>query len=104
RPAGHRDGAAQSGDVPYQTDLQQYRRALSPPTPVLRRAHTRFEPGPSANVASVARMEAHSAEIRDRLVRDPALRHSASVRAFTPVFDGLWTRVNAPMAPCGPRL
>ncbi len=26
-------------------------------------------------------------------------RHSASVRAFTPVFDGLWTRVNALMAP-----
>ena len=23
--------------------------------------------------------------------------HSASVRAFTPVFDGLWTRVNALM-------
>jgi hypothetical protein len=25
-------------------------------------------------------------------------RHSASLRAFTPVFDGLWTRVNALMA------
>src|SRR4029450_8356321 len=24
-------------------------------------------------------------------------RHSASLRAFTPVFDGLWTRVNALM-------
>src|SRR5262249_61589025 len=24
--------------------------------------------------------------------------HSASLRAFTPVFDGLWTRVNALMA------
>ena len=23
--------------------------------------------------------------------------HSASLRAFTPVFDGLWTRVNAPL-------
>jgi len=23
--------------------------------------------------------------------------HSASLRAFTPVFDGLWTRVNALM-------
>jgi hypothetical protein len=25
----------------------------------------------------------------------PGFRHSASRRAFTPVFDGLWTRVNA---------
>src|SRR5260370_31448516 len=25
-------------------------------------------------------------------------RHSASLRAFTPVFDGIWTRVNALMA------
>jgi cytochrome c len=25
--------------------------------------------------------------------------HSASIRAFTPVFDGLWTRVNALMSP-----
>ena len=25
----------------------------------------------------------------------PSPRHSASLRAFTPVFDGLWTRVNA---------
>jgi hypothetical protein len=25
----------------------------------------------------------------------PDARHSASLRAFTPVFDGLWTRVNA---------
>src|SRR6266508_2107524 len=25
----------------------------------------------------------------------PACRHNASLRAFTPVFDGLWTRVNA---------
>src|SRR5262249_6732906 len=31
---------------------------------------------------------------RDR----PGFRHSASSRAFTPVFDGLWTRVNALMA------
>jgi hypothetical protein len=28
----------------------------------------------------------------------PGFRHSASIRAFTPVFDGLWTRVNALMA------
>src|SRR5438445_1696165 len=34
-------------------------------------------------------------------IRDPAFRHSASLRAFTPVFDGLWTRVNALMAQCG---
>jgi hypothetical protein len=27
--------------------------------------------------------------------RHPGFRHSASRRAFTPVFDGLWTRVNA---------
>src|SRR5262249_36588251 len=27
-------------------------------------------------------------------IREPC-RHSASLRAFTPVFDGLWTRVNA---------
>ena len=26
---------------------------------------------------------------------EPGCRHSASKRAFTPVFDGLWTRVNA---------
>ena len=31
----------------------------------------------------------------------PACRHSASLRAFTPVFDGLWTRVNALMAHAG---
>src|SRR5262249_62215650 len=30
-----------------------------------------------------------------------AYRHSASLRAFTPVFDGLWTRVNALMAHAG---
>ena len=29
---------------------------------------------------------------------EPGYRHSASSRAFTPVFDGLWTRVNALMA------
>jgi hypothetical protein len=34
-------------------------------------------------------------------IRDPAFRHSASLRAFTPVFDGLWTRINALMAQCG---
>jgi hypothetical protein len=28
----------------------------------------------------------------------PGFRHSASIRAFTPVFDGLWTRVNALIA------
>src|SRR6266446_4238699 len=33
--------------------------------------------------------------------RAPAFRHSASSRAFTPVFDGLWTRVNALMAHAG---
>src|SRR6266852_5761831 len=31
----------------------------------------------------------------------PAYRHSASLRAFTPVFDGLWTRVNALVAHAG---
>ena len=31
------------------------------------------------------------------------LRHSASLRAFTPVFDGLWTRVNALTAGRGRR-
>jgi len=31
-------------------------------------------------------------------IRGPAFRHSASLRAFTPVFDGLWTRVNALVA------
>src|SRR5262245_60195959 len=30
-------------------------------------------------------------------------RYSASLRAFTPVFDGLWTRVNALMAGRGSR-
>src|SRR5215510_14408174 len=34
-------------------------------------------------------------------IRGPAFRHSASLRAFTPVFDGLWTRVNALMAHAG---
>ena len=38
-----------------------------------------------------------SASVRPRESGDPA--HSASLRAFTPVFDGLWTRVNALMAP-----
>src|SRR4030095_12707694 len=45
------------------------------------------------------------AELRSRdehtEIRDPACRHSASLRAFTPVFDGLWTRVNALMAHAG---
>src|SRR5215831_14476192 len=36
-----------------------------------------------------------------RLMSAPAFRHSASLRAFTPVFDGLWTRVNALMAHAG---
>jgi hypothetical protein len=27
--------------------------------------------------------------------QDPGCRHSGSRRAFTPVFNGLWTRVNA---------
>jgi hypothetical protein len=36
-------------------------------------------------------------------MRDPGFRHSASLRAFTPVFDGLWTRVNALMAHPGYR-
>src|ERR671931_2866548 len=34
-------------------------------------------------------------------LRDPAYRHRASSRAFTPVLDGLWTRVNALMAHAG---
>src|SRR6266511_2884489 len=31
-------------------------------------------------------------------------RHSASLRAFTPVFDGLWTRVNGLVPPSELRL
>ena len=40
---------------------------------------------------------------RDVLEWHPGCRHSASLRAFTPVFDGLWTRVNALMALSGLR-
>ena len=36
-----------------------------------------------------------------REIRATAFRHSASLRGFTPVFDGLWTRVNALMAHAG---
>jgi hypothetical protein len=34
-------------------------------------------------------------------IRGAPYRHSASSRAFTPVFDGLWTRVNALTAHAG---
>ena len=37
-------------------------------------------------------------EITDGTVTPLIPAHSASLRAFTPVFDGLWTRVNALMA------
>ncbi len=45
-------------------------------------------------------------DIRGRCIDangDPGFRHSASIRTFTPVFDGLWTRVNAlTRTPCVP--
>ena len=37
-------------------------------------------------------------EITDGTVTPLIPAHSASLGAFTPVFDGLWTRVNALMA------
>ena len=37
-------------------------------------------------------------EITDGTVTPLIPAHSASLRAFTPVFDGLWTRVDALMA------
>jgi hypothetical protein len=47
----------------------------------------------------VARIE--RSEIRDARNDKPGCPHRASFRAFTPVFDRLWTRVNALMAPSG---
>jgi len=76
------------------------RMALRPPAFVCRgRAYDIGLPPAMAARAPV--------KCRDVLPLIPA--HSASLRAFTPVFDGLWTRVNALMAGIqgeglGPRL
>jgi hypothetical protein len=64
---------------------------------------TRVEPLAASNSTAAIR-ERNGAFIgmlvsRFGLIHNPPLipAHSASVRAFTPVFDGLWTRVNALM-------
>jgi hypothetical protein len=49
-----------------------------------------------AKTELVGRIE--RSEIKDARNDKPGYRQSASLRAFTPVFDGLWTRVNARMA------
>src|SRR5262245_13400393 len=56
---------------------------------------------PRARCAPLPRARIERSEIRDARNDKPGCRHGASLRAFTPVFDRLWTRVNALMAPSG---
>src|SRR5439155_16226869 len=86
RTAAQRRSRSASEGVGYSTSL---RMALRPPAFVCRgRAYDIGLPPAMAARAPV--------KCRDVLPLIPA--HSASLRAFTPVFDGLWTRVNALMA------
>src|SRR5262249_7509197 len=65
---------------------------------------TRCTPSPRDSGERVARVQRGPGEgqrdanpLYASVAPHPARAHSASLRAFTPVFDGLWTRVNALM-------
>src|SRR5262249_5337830 len=63
-------------------------------------ARANFSGGRSADITAGADVWFHAARgMALRIDASPPLipAHSASLRAFTPVFDGLWTRVNALM-------
>src|SRR5262249_38896405 len=63
-------------------------------------ARANFSGGRSADITAGAGVWFHAARgMALRIDASPPLipAHSASLRAFTPVFDGLWTRVNALM-------